>query len=80
MIGNGVLVLQNCTDVPSDARGSDTEIRHDGNEVIYIKTEDVTDIQEEEEPLLEAFPLIEVKQEVSFHVCVYIIRPVLRCL
>jgi hypothetical protein len=45
--------------------GSDSEICHDGNQVIDIKIEEVTGIQEEEDPVLRTFPGIKVEREVS---------------
>jgi hypothetical protein len=60
-----------------DVPGSDSETCHNGNQVIYIKAEDVTDIQEEEEvvedPLL-TLPAVKVEHGVSCMLCVYIVR------
>jgi hypothetical protein len=44
--------------------GSDSETCHDGNQVIDIKVE-VTDVQEEEDPVLITFPLMKTEHEVS---------------
>jgi len=44
--------------------GSDTEMCYTGNEVIDIKAEDVTDIQEDEHPVLIACPVIKTEQVV----------------
>jgi hypothetical protein len=49
--------------------GSDDETCHDGNHAIYIKVEDVTDIQEEEHPVLITPPLIKAEQEVCLLLC-----------
>jgi hypothetical protein len=43
--------------------GSDCETSHDGNQ-ISIKYEDVTDIQEDEDPLLITSPVIKSEEEV----------------
>jgi hypothetical protein len=44
--------------------GSDSETCHDGNQ-ISIKDEDVTDIEEDENPLLISSPVIKSEEEVS---------------
>jgi hypothetical protein len=44
--------------------GSDTETCYDGNEVIDIKAEDVTDIQEDEHAVLIACSVTKTEQEV----------------
>jgi hypothetical protein len=54
-----MVVSQNCMDVP----GSCSEIYHE-NEVIDIKVE-VTEKEEEEDPLLITFPVIEAQHGVS---------------
>jgi hypothetical protein len=57
--------------------GSGSETCHDVNQVIYVKAEDVTDTQEEEEmvedPLLITLPAIKVEREVSCVLRVYIV-------
>jgi hypothetical protein len=65
----GMVVLQNCMDLPEVLPGSGSETCHDENMVISIKAEDVTDVQEDEHPLLITFPIIKAEQEVC--VCVY---------
>jgi hypothetical protein len=54
-------------DTLKDVPGSDNETCHE-NQVIDIKTEDVTDVQEDEYPVLIACPVIKAEQEVC-HVC-----------
>jgi hypothetical protein len=53
---NGVLVLQNCMDLPKPVPDSCSEICQtslcDRNEAMVVKVEDGTDIQEEKDPLL----------------------------
>jgi hypothetical protein len=51
--------------------GSDSETCHVGNQDISVKVEDVTDIQEVEQPLQVISPLIKIEQEV---------RPCIECL
>lgn len=66
MIDNDVMVLQNCTDFLKCLPGSCSETCvtsfHDGNEVMSIKVEAVT---EEEDPLLISFPGMKAEHEVS---------------
>jgi hypothetical protein len=66
MIDNCLVVLQNCVDLLK-VSCSDTCLTssHDGNQVIDIKVEDVTDIQEQEDLLLTDFPAVETEHEVS---------------
>jgi hypothetical protein len=74
----GMVVLQNCTNLLKVVPGSCSETNltssHDGNQVINIKVEKVTDIQEEEEdPLLTEFPVIKAEHEVScMSVCTFL--------
>jgi hypothetical protein len=70
MIYKYVLVLHFCMELVKVVPCSDRETRHDGNQ-ISIKNEDVTDIQEDEDPLLITSPLIKSEQEV---------RPCIQCL
>jgi hypothetical protein len=63
-----VMVLQNCLDLVKVEPDSGSEAYHDGNHFITIKVEKVTDIQEEEGPVL-TFPVIKAEDEVS-HMCV----------
>jgi hypothetical protein len=67
------MVLQNCMDLLKVGPGSDGETCHDGNHAIYIKVEDVTDIQEEEHPVLITPSLIKAEQEVCLfvHCCAF---------
>jgi hypothetical protein len=48
--------------------GSDSGTCNDGSQVISIKDEDVTDFQEDEDPLLITSPVIKAEQEV--HPCI----------
>jgi hypothetical protein len=64
VIDKGMMVLQNCMDLLKVEPGSDIETCHDGNQVIDIKAEIASDIQEEEDPMLIPFPVIKVQQEV----------------
>jgi hypothetical protein len=59
-----MVVLQNCVDLQKVVPGSDSESCHDGSEVIDIKTENVTDVEEDELPVLIAFPEIKDEEEV----------------
>jgi hypothetical protein len=67
VIDNGMMVLQNCTDFLESLPGSCSETYltsfHDGNEVMSIKVEAVT--EEEEDPLLITFPGVKAEYEVS---------------
>jgi hypothetical protein len=56
-------------DSQKNVPGSDSDTCHDENRVINIKTEDVTDVQEDEYPVLVACPVIKDEQEVCL--CVY---------
>jgi hypothetical protein len=62
-------ILQSCTDLLKVELGSCNEACvtscHDGNEVINIKVEEVLDTEEEEDPLLITFPVINSEHEVS---------------
>jgi hypothetical protein len=51
--------------------GSDSETCHDGNQDVSVKVEDVTDMQEVEQPLQVTSPLIKPEQDV---------RPCIQCL
>jgi hypothetical protein len=72
MIDMVFVVLQNCMDLLKVEPGSDSETCHDGNQVIDIKVEEVTDIQEEEDPLRRTFTVIKTEHEVSC-ISVYIV-------
>jgi hypothetical protein len=56
------VVLQNCVDLQKVGPGSYSETCHARVQVIYIKTEDFTDTEEEKE----TFPDIKSEHEVSF--------------
>jgi hypothetical protein len=64
MIDKGMLVSQNCMGFMKVEPGSDSDSCHDGNQVIDTKAEDVTDVQEDEDPMLITFPVIKAEQEV----------------
>jgi hypothetical protein len=78
VIDKGIVVLQNCMDLVKVELGSYNETceRHspNGNQ-IYIKVEDVADIQEDDDD--DPFPVVKAEQEVScmcillgtFHKC-----------
>jgi hypothetical protein len=66
-----VLVLQNYMELLNVVPGSDSETCHDGNQDVSVKVEDVTDVQEVEQPLQVTSPLIKAEQEV---------RPCIQCL
>jgi hypothetical protein len=63
VIDKGMVVLQNCMDFMKVEPGSDSETCHDGNQVIDMKAEDVTDMQEDD-PVLMTSPVIKAEQEV----------------
>ena len=73
MIGENLVFLQNCIHFLKAAPGShsDTHVTssHDGCQLNDIKNEYITDIQEEQDPLLITYPLIKSEHEVSC-VCV----------
>jgi hypothetical protein len=64
MIDKCMVVLQNCMDLVKVVPGSDSETCHDGNQVIDIKAEDVTDIEVDDHPVLLTCPVIKAEQEV----------------
>jgi hypothetical protein len=73
MIDKGMVVLQNCMDllefVPASYSETNLTSADDVNQVMDIKVEDITNIQEEEEdPLSVRFP-VKAEHEVSY-VCV----------
>jgi hypothetical protein len=65
-----MVVLQNCIDLQKVVPGSHNEtslaFSYDGNQVIDIKVEGVTGIQEEEDPLRITSPVIKAEHEVSY--------------
>jgi hypothetical protein len=64
MIDKVIMVLQNYMDIQKFEPGSYNDTCHDGNLVIDIKVEEVTDMREEEDPLLITVPGI-AEHEVS---------------
>jgi hypothetical protein len=50
--------------LPKALPGSDTETCYDGNQVIDVKAEYVTDIQEDEHSVLTTCPVTKTEQEV----------------
>jgi hypothetical protein len=73
MIYKCVLVLQFCMELVKVVPGSNRETCHDGND-ISIKDEDVTDIEEDEDPLLITSPLIKSEQEVCMPLCTAFVK------
>jgi hypothetical protein len=73
MIDSSIMVLQNCKDFLKGEPDSSSETcitTHDGNQVIDVKVEEVSDTQEVEDPLLTTLPEIKSEREVSFvYVC-----------
>lgn len=59
--------LQNCIDLQEVVPGSETCLTspHDGSQGISIKVENVTDIEEERDPLEITFPEVKDEHEVS---------------
>jgi hypothetical protein len=64
----GMVILQNCMDLETDVPGSCSEtfptFSHDANQVISIKGEEPSDVEEQKDPL--TFPRIKIEHEVSF--------------
>jgi hypothetical protein len=64
-----MLVLQDCAHSQEDVPGSCTETystsSHDANQAINIKVEDVSDVEEEENPVPISFPGIKAEHAVS---------------
>jgi hypothetical protein len=58
------MVLQTRIELVKVVPGSDSDTCHAENQDISIKEEDNTDIQEDEDHLLTASPVIEAEQEV----------------
>jgi hypothetical protein len=69
MTDKGILVLQDCPHSQEDAPGSCTETcptsSHNIFQTINIKVEEVSDVEEEEDPLPISFPVVEAEHEVS---------------
>jgi hypothetical protein len=69
------MVLQNCTIVKKEERGPFVEMypaSHDGNHATYIKAEEVSDAEEEEDPVAVTFPETKLEPEVScMSLCVH---------
>jgi hypothetical protein len=63
-----VMVLQNCMDSLKAVPGSDGETCHEGNQVVDIKAEDITDIEVDEHPVLVPRPVTQDEQEVCLHI------------
>jgi hypothetical protein len=72
-----MVVLQNCMDllkvVPASYSETCLSSSHDGNQVIDVKVEDATDIQEQEDLFLTNFSAVQTDHEVSC-MSVYIVR------
>jgi hypothetical protein len=72
MIESGIMVLQNCMDFlkgEPDSSSRTCITSHNGNRVIDVKVEEVSDTQEVEDPLLITLPGIKSEREVS---CAYV--------
>jgi hypothetical protein len=69
MTDKGLLVLQDCAHSQEDVPGSCTETcpasSCDANQAINIKDEEVSDVEEVEDPLPISFPGIKAEQAVS---------------
>jgi hypothetical protein len=67
------VILQNCIDLLKVLPGSCNETSHIGVQVINIKTEDLSDLENEEKfPVQISFPVIKTELQVSC-ICVYIV-------
>ncbi|XP_021927598.1 zinc finger and SCAN domain-containing protein 5B-like [Zootermopsis nevadensis] len=55
--------LENCVEVPSSCSETRLPSSHDGNEVIDIKVEGTTYVQEQEDSLLKNFPAVQTDHE-----------------
>jgi hypothetical protein len=62
------MVLQNCMDLLKVEPGSYNETcltsSHDGSQILSLNVEEVTDVQEEDDPLLISHPVIKAEHEV----------------
>jgi hypothetical protein len=68
IIDDGTVLLQNCMDFQKDMQGSCSEscpTSCDANQIVSIKVEDVSDIEEEEDPLALRYSGIKTEPEVS---------------
>jgi hypothetical protein len=69
MTDKGLLVLQDCAHSQEDVPGSCTETcptsSRDANQAINVKVEEVSDVEEEENPVPISFPGIKPEQAVS---------------
>jgi hypothetical protein len=67
-IDYGILVLQTCMDLLKVEPGSYSETcltsSHDGSQVLSMNVEKVTNVQEEDDPLLISLPVIKTEHEV----------------
>jgi hypothetical protein len=78
MSEKGMVVLQNCLDLPKFIPDSYHETYltpHDEYQAISIKVEEVTVTQEDDDPLLITFPEINAEHEVSFMVFYPLLSP-----
>jgi hypothetical protein len=75
MIDKDTMVLQNCVNVKREVWGPFGEMypaSHDANEAMNIKAEEVSDTEEEEDPVAITFPKIKAEPEVScMYLCVH---------
>jgi hypothetical protein len=68
MIDKGVVLLQNYMDLRKDIHGSCSEtspLSHDANQIISVKIEDVSDIEEEKDPVPFIYSRIKTEHVVS---------------
>jgi hypothetical protein len=68
MINKGIVLLQNCMDLQKDMQGSCSEtcpVSHDANQITSIKVENVSDTEEEEDPVPLKYSGIKSEHEVS---------------
>jgi hypothetical protein len=68
-IDYGIMVLQNCLDLPKVEPGSYSETcltsSDDERQILGMNVKEVTNVQEEEDPLLISHPVMKAEHEVS---------------
>jgi hypothetical protein len=72
MIDKDIVLLQNCMDLQKEMDGSCSETcqtSRDANQIISIKFEDVSDIEEEEDPVPLRYSGIKTERVVSLCLC-----------
>jgi hypothetical protein len=73
MIDKSIVLLQDCMDLQKDMEGSCSETcatSRDAHQIISIKVEDVSDIEEEKDPVPLRYSRIKVEPAVSLCLCV----------